>query len=165
MTPEFNKLLLSRYIISRHIASGGMADVYEAQDIVKNKTVALKFLKDKSLYNDFEIEQFKDEARFLAAFNHPHIMKIYNVGEYNGVPFQSFELIKGKTFTLKAAAVSKGGKNKIHRKICFESSNTDIATVSSKGKIKAKKAGVCYIFAYAQDGTYKSIKVSVKNGS
>lgn len=97
MTPEFNKLLLSRYIISRHIASGGMADVYEAQDIVKNKTVALKFLKDKSLYNDFEIEQFKDEARFLAAFNHPHIMKIYNVGEYNGVPFQSFELIKGKT--------------------------------------------------------------------
>ena len=53
MTPEFNKLLLSRYIISRHIASGGMADVYEAQDIVKNKTVALKFLKDKSLYNDF----------------------------------------------------------------------------------------------------------------
>ena len=78
---------------------------------------------------------------------------------------KSVSLIKGKTFTLKATAVSKGGKNKIHRKICFESSNTDIATVSSKGKIKAKKAGVCYIFAYAQDGTYKSIKVSVKNGS
>ena len=78
---------------------------------------------------------------------------------------KSVSLIKGKTFTLKATAVSKGGKNKIHRKICFESSNKDIATVSSKGKIKAKKAGVCYIFAYAQDGTYKSIKVSVKNGS
>jgi len=97
MTPEFNKLILSRYIIYRHIASGGMADIYEARDIVTNKNVALKFLKDRSLYDDSDIEQFKDEARNIAAFNHPHIMKIYNVGEYNGVPFQSFELIKGKT--------------------------------------------------------------------
>lgn len=97
MIPELNKLILSRYIISRHLASGGMADVYLAQDVVINKKVALKFLKDKSLYNDFEFEQFKNEARFLGTFNHPHIMKIYNVGAYNGTPFTSFELLKGKT--------------------------------------------------------------------
>ncbi len=78
---------------------------------------------------------------------------------------KSVTLKTGKTFKLKVTAVSKGGKIKIHRKICYESSNTDIATVSSKGKIKAKAAGTCYVFAYAQDGTYKSIKVKVKNGS
>lgn len=78
---------------------------------------------------------------------------------------KSVTLKTGKTFKLKVTAVSKGGKIKIHRKICYESSNTDIATVSSKGKIKAKAAGTCYVFAYAQDGTYKSIKVKVKNDS
>ena len=97
MVPELNKLILSRYIISRHLASGGMADVYLAKDVVTDKNVALKFLKDKSLNNDFEYEQFKNEARFLGTFNHPHIMKIYNVGTYNGTPFTSFELLKGKT--------------------------------------------------------------------
>lgn len=97
MVPELNKLILSRYIISRHLASGGMADVYLARDVVLNKEVALKFIKDKSFNNDFEYEQFKNEARVLGTFNHPHIMKIYNVGEYNGVPFTSFELLKGKT--------------------------------------------------------------------
>ena len=97
MIPEFNKLILSRYIISRHIASGGMADIYEANDIVINKVVALKFLKQKSLDNDYEVELFKNEARFTAMFSHPNIMKIYNVGEYNGQPFVSYELLRGKS--------------------------------------------------------------------
>lgn len=97
MIPEFNKLILSRYIISRHIASGGMADVYEAKDIVIDKLVALKFLKEKSIDNDLELEQFKNEARITSIFNHPHIMRIYNVGDYNYVPFVSYELLKGKS--------------------------------------------------------------------
>ena len=97
MLLELNKLILQRYIIYRHLASGGMADIYEASDVVINKPVALKFLKEKSLNNDYEIELFKNEARFLAMFNHPHIMKIYNVGEYEGVPFVSNELLKGKS--------------------------------------------------------------------
>ena len=97
MPIELNKLILSRYVLSRHLASGGMADIYEAQDIIYNRPVALKFLKLKSLDNDDEVEQFKNEARFTAMFSHPHIMKIYNVGEYNGQPFVSYELLKGKT--------------------------------------------------------------------
>ena len=40
MVPELNKLILSRYIISRHLASGGMADVYLAKDVVIDKNVA-----------------------------------------------------------------------------------------------------------------------------
>lgn len=85
-------------------------------------------------------------------------------GNYKSIKLnkKSVTLKTGKTFKLKVTAVSKGGKIKIHRRICYESSNTDIATVSSKGKIKAKAAGTCYVFAYAQDGTYKSIKVRVK---
>ena len=97
MSPELNKLILNRYIISRHLASGGMADVYEAQDVVINKVVALKFLKPSYSESEQHINLFKNEARFNGMFNHPHIMKIYNVGEYNHQLFASYEMIKGKT--------------------------------------------------------------------
>lgn len=54
-------------------------------------------------------------------------------------------------------------KGKIHiAKFRYESSNTKIATVNKKGKIKGKKKGKCYIYVYAQNGFYKKVKVTVK---
>lgn len=106
MAIALNQLILSRYFITRHLASGGMADIYEANDIVINKAVALKFLKEKYLDSDYDLELFKNEARYTAIFNHPHIMKVYNVGEYENIPFISCELFKGKTF--KEALDSRG---------------------------------------------------------
>ena len=50
---ELNKPINSRYILYRYVASGGMADIYEAQDTVFNKPVALKFLKEKYLKDTF----------------------------------------------------------------------------------------------------------------
>lgn len=97
MAIELNKLIDSRYIISRYVASGGMAEIYEANDIVINKPVALKFIKDKYLENHEALEQFKNEARYTSIFNHPNIIKIYNVGEYNSQPYISSELLKGRT--------------------------------------------------------------------
>ena len=58
--------------------------------------------------------------------------------------------------------VSKKLKVKKHRGIAYESSNKRIATVSSKGVIKAKKKGKCYIYAYAQNGPMAKIKVTVR---
>lgn len=97
MTLELNKLIDSRYILFRHVASGGMADIYEAQDVILNKPVALKFLKEKYLADVDAIEQFKNESRFVSIFNHPNILHIYNVGEYNDRLYVSYELLKGKT--------------------------------------------------------------------
>lgn len=71
-------------------------------------------------------------------------------------------LKKGKTFTIKASEVKKDKKINKHRKIAFESTNTAVATVNSKGKITGKKKGTCYIYAYAQNGVYKKVKVTVK---
>ncbi len=53
-------------------------------------------------------------------------------------------------------------KVKKHRVLKYESSNKKIATVTSKGVIKAKKKGSCYVYVYTQSGTYKAIKVVVK---
>ena len=71
---------------------------------------------------------------------------------------------KGKTFKLagKQVAASKKLKVKEHRKVAYESTNTKIATVSGKGVIKGKKKGTCYVYAYAQNGVFSKIKVTVK---
>ena len=65
-----------------------------------------------------------------------------------------------KTLSLKAKAV--GTKVKRHRKLAYESSNPAIATVSRTGKIRGLKKGTCYIYAYAQNGVYAKVKVTVK---
>ena len=60
--------------------------------------------------------------------------------------------------------MAKSKKLKVvkHRALKYETSNAKIATVSSKGVIKGKAKGTCYIYAYAQNGVYKKIKVLVK---
>ena len=69
-----------------------------------------------------------------------------------------------KTFDLKAKAVasSKKGKMQKHRAIQYESTDTNIATVNSKGVIKGKSKGTCYVYVYAMNGVSKKIKVTVK---
>lgn len=69
---------------------------------------------------------------------------------------------KNKQYTIKASEIKQSKKIKQHRKIAFESGDTKIATVTKKGVVKGKKKGNCYIYAYAQNGVYKKIKVKVK---
>ena len=69
---------------------------------------------------------------------------------------------KSKKYTIKASEVKGVKKIRRHRKIAFDSNDKNIATISSKGVVKAKKSGNCYIYAYAQNGVYKRIKVVVK---
>ena len=69
-----------------------------------------------------------------------------------------------KSFRLRAKAVPASKKKLIkkHRKIVYESTNPSVASVSKTGKITGKKAGTCYVYAYAQNGVNKKIKVTVK---
>ena len=71
---------------------------------------------------------------------------------------------KGKSFKLKAKAVAASSKLKVkkHRGVAYESSDPAVATVSSKGVIKGKKKGSCYVYAYAQNGVFRKIKVTIK---
>ena len=71
---------------------------------------------------------------------------------------------KGKTVSVKnsVSKASKKLKLKKHRTVKYETSNKAVATVSSKGKIKGVKKGTAYIYAYAQNGVSKKVKVTVK---
>lgn len=72
-------------------------------------------------------------------------------------------LAKGKTFRLKAKAQAKSKSIKMrkHVPVRYESSMPLIASVSSKGVITAKHAGTCYVYAFAQNGTFAKVKVTV----
>ena len=70
----------------------------------------------------------------------------------------------GKSLKLKAKAVPQSKKLKVkkHRPVLYESTDNNVATVSKKGVVKAKNKGTCYVYAYAQNGVFKTIKVVVK---
>ena len=67
-----------------------------------------------------------------------------------------------KTAKIKTSLAPGKLKVGIHRKTKFESDNPAVATVTAKGKIKAVAKGTCYIYAYAQNGVFAKIKVTVK---
>lgn len=74
------------------------------------------------------------------------------------------KLKKGKTLKLNARAVALSTKQPVkkHAALRYESTNKSIATVSKNGTVTAKKKGTCYIFAYAQNGIFRKIKVVVR---
>jgi len=88
------------------------------------------------------------------------------VGNYASVTAakQKVTLKKGKKHTVKAKAVPSSTVLKVrnHRKLMYASTDPSIASVSKKGVVKAKKKGKCYVLAYAQNGVYDYVEVTVK---
>ena len=88
-----------------------------------------------------------------------------SVALYKGsVKVTSVSLTAGSSVKLKGRVVKQKSSGKIstHRKVQYESSDTSVATVNANGKIKAKKKGTCYVYAYAQNGIFTRVKVTVK---
>lgn len=104
MIPE-STILSSRYIISKHIATGGMAEIYEATDTYYHLPVGIKIIKE-SACNDNNLALFRNEINIASIFNNEHIYHIYNVGEYHGRPFMVYELLNG--FIMKEILDERG---------------------------------------------------------
>ena len=71
-------------------------------------------------------------------------------------------LKKGKTAQITAKEIKKDKKIRHHRNLCYESSNTAVATVTPEGLIQAVGKGTCTIWVYAQNGIYVALTVTVK---
>ena len=71
-------------------------------------------------------------------------------------------LKKGKTAQIVAKEIKKDNKIRHHRNLCYESSNTAVATVTPEGLIQAVGKGTCTIWVYTQNGVYKALTVTVK---
>jgi len=87
---------ISHYRIVSKLGEGGMGQVYKAEDLRLDRTVALKILPSSS--QDDEVKRrFVREAKALSALNHPNIATIYEIDECEGVSFIAMEYIGGRT--------------------------------------------------------------------
>jgi len=98
MTEEVQlEVFATRYQPLAKIARGGMADVYEARDLLLDRLVALKVLFAELSTNPTFVERFRREAQSAAALSHPNIVSVYDWGPANGTYFIAMELVSGQT--------------------------------------------------------------------
>jgi eukaryotic-like serine/threonine-protein kinase len=92
-----NTLFDGRYRILRKLGSGGMANVYLAEDEELGRRVAIKILNERYAGDDLFIERFRREAKSAAGLSHPNIVSIYDRGEAEGTYYIAMEVIEGRS--------------------------------------------------------------------
>jgi serine/threonine protein kinase len=128
---------VSHYRIISAIGAGGMGQVYKAQDLTLERTVALKILPPELVRNDERVRRFMQEAKSASSLNHPNIVTIHEIGQAgdasDSIHFIAMELIDGATL-----------KRRIHDGV------TDLRTLlgymaqAAEGLAKAHAAGIVH---------------------
>lgn len=145
--------------------------VYSLKKVVSTTRTSAKITKlNKGTYYKYTAVAYKtttEGQKVIASSKTIHVATIGGkVGNYKKVKLnkKKVKLKSGKSFKIEAEQLLEKKKLKVkrHRGICFESSNSSIATVSSSGKVKAKKKGTCVIYIYSQSGTFSKMTVRVK---
>ena len=88
---------LGHYVVLTRLGSGGMGNVYVAQDTKLDRRVALKIPRQDISASADRLDMLRREARAAAALNHPNIVHIYSVEEADGIVFLTMELVQGRT--------------------------------------------------------------------
>lgn len=87
---------LGIYDIQAPIGAGGMGEVYRATDTRLGREVAIKILPAEMSHDPDRLARFHREARAVAALNHPNVVTLYSVEEWNGIHFLTMELVEGQ---------------------------------------------------------------------
>src|SRR2546429_6482580 len=101
-----NTLFDGRYRIGRKLGTGGMANVYRAEDGGRGGRVAIKIRDDRHAGDDQFVERFRREAKNAASLSHPNIVSIYDRGEAEGTYYIAMEYLDGRS--LKELIVARG---------------------------------------------------------
>jgi len=99
MDKNIGKKLDNRYELTELIGVGGMADIYKATDIIENRTVAVKILKNEFAKSEDFLRRFRNESKAIALLSHKNIVKIYDVGFTDKIQYIVMEYIDGITLT------------------------------------------------------------------
>lgn len=115
-------VLANRYRIIGLLGKGGMGEVYKAEDIKLDQTVALKFLPEKLEKNEFALQRFIGEVRTARQVSHPNVCKVYDIGDISGKHFLSMEFVDGDDLSSLLRRIGRLPSDKateISRQICF----------------------------------------------
>ncbi len=127
-------ILADRYEILSRIGTGGMSDVYKAQDMKLSRFVAIKVLKQEYAENQSFVTKFHAEAQAAAGLIHSNIVGVYDVGEDQGLQYIVMELVEGITL-----------KHYIEKKLRLSvKESISIAIQMAQGLECAHKAGIIH---------------------
>ncbi|MGA9529233.1 MAG: protein kinase [Terriglobales bacterium] len=156
---------LGPYEILSPIGAGGMGEVYRARDTRLGREVALKVLPESFASDADRLRRFEQEARAVAALNHPNLLAIHDIGEQNGTRYIVSELLEGSSLRLElesgalsprkaadyAAQIAQGlaaahEKNIVHRDLKPEN-----IFVTREGRVKILDFGLAKLSPAGRD--------------
>lgn len=114
-------MLTDRYRIVSLIGCGGMGEVYKADDLKLDQTVALKFLPETFAREQAALARFRNEVRITRQISHPNVCRVYDIDEVDGRTFLSMEFIDGEDLSSLLRRIGRlpGDKaTEIARQIC-----------------------------------------------
>ena len=126
-------LIAGRYRIISLLGRGGMGEVYRATDLTLGQPVALKFLPDTGVGFERMLERFQNEVRVARQVSHPNVCRVYDLGEFENMPYMSMEYIDGEDLSGLLSKIGRLPADKaldIARKIC-----AGLAAAHNKGVI------------------------------
>ena len=122
-----NTLFDGRYRILRKLGTGGMANVYLAEDQELGRRVAIKILNDRHSVDDQFVERFRREAKSAAGLSHPNIVSIYDRGEAEGTYYIAMEYLEGRSLKDRIVAEIGSGPSETMRSFRLRPSRYSIA--------------------------------------
>jgi eukaryotic-like serine/threonine-protein kinase len=131
--PERAGEQIGHYNVVRKIGSGGMGDVYLAEDVKLGRKVAIKILPQAYVTNQDRLRRFQIEARAASSLNHPNIITIHEVGEHDGTHFIATEYVDGETL-----------RHRFHREPFSIGEGLDFAIQLAAAVVAAHDAGITH---------------------
>ncbi len=126
-------MMVSHYRIEKKIGAGGMGEVFLAEDTRLNRKVALKFLPAEFTFDPDVKTRFTREAQAAAALNHPNIITVYEVAEFQNRIFLAMEYVEGESL-----------KDLLAERECRLSEIIDMTMQICQGLAKAHQAGIVH---------------------